>query len=261
MKSDVSKESYDTIGLDDDKIVVGAQKINLNENREEKIKGVGSDDSVVESGKGVSNSSGVGFVEKMKNLLKFGKGENQNKTEAKMDEKSIEVTATNSQEVSCKDKLMKKLQENVEVEQSYQTFLVLLLLGLGLLCVSLMFLPVIILSPYKFVLCFSFGSLIILTSFIFVYGTKKYFEILFSQQRFAFTCLFLGSIILGIIFAWSQYFLLSILCSIFQLISLIVFTLSFIPGGKAGISFIGRMVTSPFSNLWMRIRGQSYLPQ
>ena len=139
-------------------------------------------------------------------------------------------------------------------------FLILMTVGLGLLCISLMFLPVIIFSPYKFVLCFALGSLVILTSFIFVYGTKSYFAKLFSPERFVFTLLFLTSIIVGIFFSLSPYYIFAILCAIFQLISLIIFTLSFIPGGRHGISFIVNMMKSPFANFWMKIKGSSQLP-
>ena len=264
----IDKDSYDTIGFDD-KIITGAQKITLadtrinafssvsvpTENKEEVIN-TKTMQPVEES---ESNQS-AGFFDKIKNFINLGSKNEE--AQRVSNDSSLELGSKDQSGTinSCKDKLLKKLQENIEVEKSYQTFFLLLVIGLGLLCISLIFLPVIIISPYKFVLCFSFGSLTILTSFLFIYGTKSYFEILFSQNRFPFTLLFLASIFLGITFAWSNYFFFSLICSIFQLVSLIVFTLSFIPGGRSGISFIGSMVSSPFVNLWMRIRGQSYLP-
>lgn len=254
-----NKGDYDTFGVDSD-VMTGAQKIDLNENRDELFKGIKSSDKEEKESpaieiKNENLGSEVKFVDKVKGFFKFG-GE----TKAAESDDSKAISNDSSEENSWKNKLMRKLQENIEVEKSYQTFFILLMIGLGLLCVSLIFLPVIIISPYKFVLCFSFGSLIILISFIFIWGTKAYFETLFSKNRFLFTLLFLSSILLGIMFAWSGYFFFSLLCSIFQLVSLIVFTLSFIPGGKVGISFIGSMLASPFTNLWMRMRGQSYLP-
>lgn len=258
-----AKESYDTIGLDEDRINV--QNISLNDNKnnfnsvsapKETQQETSTGDKTKnqlkeENDNSLSNSNIMG---KVKSFFNFGNqpAENQNTS----------TTIQNSPEDpdSLKNKIMKKLQDNIEVEKSYQTFFILLLVGLALLCLSLMFLPVIILSPYKFVSCFSIGSLLILISFIFVYGTKSYFETLFSKSRFLFTLLFLGSIILGLVFAWSQYFFFSLICSFFQLVTLIVFVLSFIPGGKNGISLIGRMLSSPFLNMWMRIRGESYLP-
>ena len=126
---------------------------------------------------------------------------------------------------------------------------------MGLICLSLLFLPVIILSPHKFILCFGLGSLIILISFIFMLGTKDYLEKLLSPKRCIFTILFLISILFGIYFSLMGHYFLSVFCAIFQLISLIVFILSFIPGGKTGINFIGRMLSSPFTRMWIRARG------
>jgi hypothetical protein len=259
--SSIKKDDYDTFGMEND-VIIGAQKIDLNENRDELFKGIKSSDqdqkdsvSTIEI-KNEKTDNQPKLLDRVKRFFKFG-GESD---ESSKENQSENKTETESQENTWKGKLLKKLQDNIEVEKSYQTFFILLMIGLGLLCLSLVFLPVIILSPYKFVLCFSLGSLIILISFLFIWGTKAYFETLFSKNRFLFTLLFLGSILLGIMFAWSQYFFFSLLCSIYQLISLIVFTLSFIPGGKVGISFIGSMLSSPFINLWMRMRGQSYLP-
>lgn len=81
-------------------------------------------------------------------------------------------------------------------------------------------------------------------------------EKLFEKNRFPFTILFLLSIILGLYFSISGNYFISILLAGFQLITLIVFTLTFIPGGSGGISFIGQMLLSPIKGLWAKIRGQ-----
>lgn len=156
----------------------------------------------------------------------------------------------------CKETVLKKIEENLEVEKSYKTFMIMIFIGLSMLCLSLMFLPVIIISPSKFVMCFSLGSIIILSSFIFVYGTKAYVEKLFAKNRFVFTMLFLCSIILGLYFSISGNYLISILLAAFQLVTLIVFTLTFLPGGSHGISFIGGLLLSPVKGLWQRVSGQ-----
>jgi hypothetical protein len=248
-----TKPNYNAM-FDDEKLSVSDQKITINDNKENQFKGVKNPEKITTVPESSPNESG-NFLSKVKTLFKFGK------SNSNVSNSTQESVKTEEQlQSSCKDKLMKKLQDNIEIEKSYKTFFILLTMGLGLLCLSLIFLPFIILSPHKFILCFSFGSLIILISFIFIYGTKKYFEILFSANRFLFTILFLASILLGIFLSLAGYFFFSVLCAISQLITLIVFTLSFIPGGSGGISFIGRMLSSPFSNFFMRIRGQSYLP-
>lgn len=81
-------------------------------------------------------------------------------------------------------------------------------------------------------------------------------EKLFEKNRFPFTILFLLSIILGLYFSISGNYFISIMLAGFQLITLIVFTLTFIPGGSSGISFIGNMLLAPVKGLWAKIRGQ-----
>jgi len=124
-----------------------------------------------------------------------------------------------------------------------------------------MFLPAAFLFPQKFVSLFSLGSLVILTSFIFIYGTAGYFELLFSRSRITFTLLFISSIFVGLYFAFfKSYYIISLICAMIQLVTLIIFTLSFIPGGQTGISFMLSMMKAPFASLWQKIRGGSYLP-
>jgi hypothetical protein len=248
-----SPKNYDSI-FENEKIS-GDEKITINENKDNQFKGVKNQEKPATTLTPSENDSGK-FFNKVKEMFNFNRSDS-NLSQITKDTSNI---TQNPEELSCKDKIMKKLQDNIEIEKSYKTFFILISIGLGLLCLSLMFLPFIILSPHKFILCFSFGSLIILASFIFVYGTKSYFEILFSQNRFIFTLLFLTSIFLGIFLSLAGYFIFSVLCAIGQLITLIVFTLSFIPGGSGGISMIGRMLSSPFAGIMMRFRGGSYLP-
>lgn len=167
---------------------------------------------------------------------------------------NTDMDTTQSQ--TCRDKIKNKIEQSIQVEKSYTIFLVTLSIGLALLCMSLFFIPLIIFSPYKFGLCFAMGSLLVLASFLFFYGTKSYLSIICSDKRFYFTILFISSIILGIYFSITNSFLLSLLCAIFQLITLVVYTLSFVPGGQGGIKFIGSMLMAPIN----RLLGRSYLP-
>lgn len=135
----------------------------------------------------------------------------------------------------------------IEVEKSYTSFFVVLAFGFVVLFFSLMFLPFVILRPQKFVSLFSIGSFLIITSFIFIYGTKNYLNMLFNSSRRILTCLYLLSIFIGIYFSFNEtYIIVSHICAILQLITLITFTLSFIPGGNMGISFMWNMFKSMF---------------
>ena len=128
----------------------------------------------------------------------------------------------------------------------------MLLLGIGcfLICISLFLLPLIITSPSKFSMCFGLGSVLVLISFLFYHGTKNYVMKLFEKKRFVITILFICSIFLGLIFSIGKHYFISLLCSLFQLISLILFILTFIPGGKYGIKCIKNRLSSPFINIF-----------
>jgi len=143
----------------------------------------------------------------------------------------------------CKDKLLTL----IEVEVSYTYFFIVLLIGAAILFLSLLFLPVAIINPKKFVSLFSLGSLVTITSFIFLYGTKEFFSKLFDSGRRILTILYLASIVIGLFFSFTDsYTIISHICAVFQLITLITFVLSFIPGGHLGISFIWGSIKSIF---------------
>ena len=135
--------------------------------------------------------------------------------------------------------LKNKVLDIIEVEKSYTWFFVLIAFGGFFIFLSLLFLPIVIISPQKFVSLFSLGTLMIILSFIFIYGTKEYFNRLFATTRVLFTLLYLCSIVLGIYFSFvDSWFIISHICAVFQFITLIVFVLSFVPGGELGIKFI-----------------------
>jgi hypothetical protein len=155
------------------------------------------------------------------------------------------------------DKVKLNLKGAFEVEKSYTLFFVFIAVGIGLIFLSLVFLPIAWISPQKFVSLFSLGSLVTLISFVFIYGTSSYLEMLFTKSRAVFSILFILSIFLGIYFCFfnSTYYLVSLICAIVQLITLIIFTLSFIPGGRMGISFITSTLMSPVNSIMSKITG------
>lgn len=191
----------------------------------------------------------TGTIDKVKNFFSFGRAETVNED-------------TNASESSgMLNKFKDNIKNTLEVEKSYKTFFIFIMVGIGLIFLSMIFLPAIVLAPQKFVGLFSLGSIIILLSFIFVYGTYGYLELLFSPTRVTFTLMFIFSLFISFYFSFIRSnYLISLVCSLVQMITLIIFTLSFIPGGQSGISFILSMIKSPFSSLWLKIRGGSYLP-
>ena len=187
------------------------------------------------------------FINSIKSLAKK-KNKEQNKNE-------IEPSNSNSEEPNqppktCKDKMAHAIISKVEVEKNITAFISLLGIGCFLICLSLLMLPLIITSPAKFSMCFGLGSVLVLISFLFYHGTKNYIMKLFDKKRFIITILFICSIFLGLIFSIGKHYFISLLCSLFQLISLILFIITFIPGGKYGIKCIKNRMSSPFINIF-----------
>ena len=186
---------------------------------------------------------------------KFINGIKSLATKKNIDQNKNDIEPSNSEEQNeppktCKDKMAHAIIRKIEVEKNTTAFISLLGIGCFLICLSLLMLPLIITSPAKFSMCFGLGSVLVLISFLFYHGTKNYIMKLFEKKRFVITILFICSIFLGLIFSIGKHYFISLLCSLFQLISLILFILTFIPGGKYGIRCIKNRLSSPFMNIF-----------
>ena len=180
----------------------------------------------------------------------------KNKKESQKNEENIESSRTEEQNQppkTCKDKMANAIIKKVEVEKNMTIFMSLLSIGCFLICISIFLIPLIITAPSKFSMCFGLGSVLILISFLFYHGTKNYIIKLFEKKRFVITILFICSIIFGLIFSIGKHYFISLLCSLFQLISLILFILTFLPGGKYGINCIKRKMSLPFIKIFSRL--------
>lgn len=152
--------------------------------------------------------------------------------------------------------------EMIKIEKSYAMFFGVLTIGVILLFLSLLMLPMFLLTPVKFIFTFGTGSIIIVFSFVFLYGLTEYCQMLFEHNRKWLTLSFFISILLGLVFAWRKHFLLSLVFAVYQMIAVIMFTLSFIPGGQNGIMFIIDILKSPFVNIYNTIKSKfALVPQ
>ena len=165
----------------------------------------------------------------------------------------ITNTSINSgqKEDNCKDRLANKIINSVEVERNIGVFVALVSIGSLILCLSFFLIPFVLTSPRKFSFCFAVGSVLILTSFLFLVGTKKYVTKLFENKRLCISIMFILSIFIGIGFSLGNHYFISLICSCIQFISLIMFILTFIPGGRIGINCIKRALTSPFTKIFV----------
>ena len=154
-------------------------------------------------------------------------------------------------EESCRDKLANKIIEKLEVERSIGIFSVLICIGIGLIILSFFLLPIVLVSPKKFSFCFAVGAIFVLISFLFLVGTKNYVNKIMDNKRIFISISFILSIFIGIGFSLGNHYFISLICSGVQLISMVMFVLTFIPGGRAGIDCIKKALSSPFTKLFI----------
>ncbi|PIN13113.1 Membrane protein involved in ER to Golgi transport [Handroanthus impetiginosus] len=108
-----------------------------------------------------------------------------------------------------------------------------------------LFLPVIVLVPQKFALCFTVGCGFIIGSFFALKGPKNQFNHMSSKERLPFTLAFIGSMVGTIYVSMVLHsYVLSVLFSVLQVLALAYYAISYFPGGSTGLKFISSSLTS-----------------
>lgn len=123
-----------------------------------------------------------------------------------------------------------------------------LLLGAGVFFVFIaftMFLPVMVLMPQKFAICFTIGCAFIIGSFFALKGPKDQLLHMTTRERLPFTLGFFGSMVGTIYVSMVLHsYILSVLFSVLQVLALSYYALSYFPGGSAGLKFLTSTLTS-----------------
>lgn len=135
---------------------------------------------------------------------------------------------------------------NVPTGKSFMTFGILLAVGVFLVFIAVtVFLPVMVLVPQKFAICFTIGCALIIASFFALKGYRTQFAHMTSKERLPITLGFIGSM-LGTIYVSMvlHSYLLSVFFSLLQVISLSYYAISYFPGGSAGVKFFTSALTS-----------------
>jgi len=188
------------------------------------------------------------------NILNFFKSANNEEKPMILNFMEDDIEAND--QTSMINTVKNNLKKTIDVETNYTTFFIIFAIGLLFLVMSFLFLPMVILLPQKFVFLFSIGSIILLSSFIFIYGTLNYLKMLFEGKRWIYSVIYLGSIMIGFYFSFfNPNYLYCLISAIIQVIMLIIFVLSFIPGGETGISFIISGLKLMLTNIWKKVFG------
>ncbi|XP_043464238.1 protein transport protein SFT2 [Leptopilina heterotoma] len=117
----------------------------------------------------------------------------------------------------------------------------------GIICfiLSAIYIPVLLLKARKFALCYSLGSFFFILSFCFLWGPMNYMKSLSTPERRCFSISYFASLFGTLYFSLHlQSTPLTVLCAIFQLIAMVSFAFSHIPGGVTGLMFFTKMFKS-----------------
>ncbi|KDP32614.1 hypothetical protein JCGZ_13164 [Jatropha curcas] len=116
-----------------------------------------------------------------------------------------------------------------------------------------MFLPVIVLMPQKFAICFTLGCGFIIASFVALKGPKNQFAHMTSKERLPFTLGFLGSMVGTIYVSMVLHsYILSVFFSVIQVLALAYYAISYFPGGSAGMKFLMSSLVSSVTRCFER---------
>jgi len=143
--------------------------------------------------------------------------------------------------------LARKLEENLpslSKKQRIIGFMTSLLLGTICFGLAVSFLPLLIVNPRKFSLLFTLGSVFTLSSFSFLWGPYSHLVHLFSTERLPFTLVYLTTLIATLYFAMGlQSAILTPIAAVLQVIALLWFVISYIPGGQTGLRWFTKLFT------------------
>lgn len=126
--------------------------------------------------------------------------------------------------------------------------------AVGCLFMALAFLfPMVLFSPIKFAMMFTMGSLCFMISFGFLRGFKAFFIHIISFERLPFTLGYAASLFLTLYSSLvSPNLILALLFSVVQMAALASFLLSYIPGGRNMLKFVGAWLVNFVKNLCKR---------
>lgn len=114
-----------------------------------------------------------------------------------------------------------------------------------LFMMSMLYLPLAVLRPAKFAAPYCLASLLVFGSVGFLQGFVTYGRHLISRDRLPFTLLFFGTTVMTLYSATQNLgYILTIISVLAQLICLVIYIVSYVPGGQSGISFMSSVVGS-----------------
>ena len=146
------------------------------------------------------------------------------------------------------------LTERLQIQPNMKLFLLCFLICCFNFFSCLMSLPFIFLSPSQLLSKLSFGNIILILSFLFYYGSSRFFGFLRDGRRFKITLIHLILIIFGLCLPMFRGYFLSFLLDLALITTTIMFLLTIIPGGQSGINAIQGSLYSMFFEIFKRFK-------
>ncbi len=162
--------------------------------------------------------------------------------------------ASNSNLLNSAQNYLLGLTDRMQIQSNMKLFLLCLIICGFNFFSCLISLPFIFISPYKLLSSLSFGNILLILSFLFYYGSRRFFGFLREPKRFRISLLHLILIILGLCVPMFRGYFLSFLLDLALIITTAMFILTILPGGQNGINAIQGSLYSLFFELFKRFK-------
>ncbi|XP_041377767.1 protein transport protein sft2-like [Gigantopelta aegis] len=121
-------------------------------------------------------------------------------------------------------------------------FFTCLLLGTFCFSIASLYIPLLVIKARKFAVLYTLGSLFVIFSFSFLWGPVNHMKHLFSMGRLPFTTAYFGSLLATVYFSmWVKSTLFTVFFAVVQIITLVWYIVSYIPGGQTGLKFFSKI--------------------
>ncbi|KAL8621600.1 hypothetical protein ACOMHN_036833 [Nucella lapillus] len=163
-----------------------------------------------------------------------------------IDDKTVNEVANGWFSDAQKDPLLPSLTK----KQRILGFSTCLLMGTFCFCLASLYIPMLVLKARKFAMLYTLGSLFVISSFSFLWGPYNHLKHLFSMNRLPFTAVYFGTMFATVYFSmWVHSTVFTVICALGQIVALIWYIVSYIPGGQTGLKF--------FSNIFYAVASKT----
>lgn len=134
-------------------------------------------------------------------------------------------------------------------QQRFKVFCALLFLSAVFFALAFFVgVPMLAVKPQKFALSFTCGSVTFMGSFAIMKGPKEHFMSMCTMQRMPFTTIYLGSMMMTLYLTCTKGgmkgYAYVLIASGIQLVALLWYLVSFLPGGTMGLQLVGKAMCS-----------------